>query len=106
MRSRSLGERVERHVPLERDAADDPVAELEVAGNDPVRAVGTDDDVRADAVAAHARGHAMVVGLELGDGRLLAQLRPGGRRLAGQESVQAPPLRHADQRLVVAPREA
>ncbi len=41
-------ERVERHVPLERDAADDPVAQVEVPRDDPVRTVRADDDVRAD----------------------------------------------------------
>ena len=42
-------ERLERDVPLERDAPDDPVAEAERPGDDPVRAVRADDDVRTDA---------------------------------------------------------
>ena len=56
-------------------------------------------------VAADAGGDAGVVDLDGLDASALAELGTGGRGVLGEERVESPALRHADQRLVVRPRE-
>ena len=106
MRSRSRASVSSGHVPLERDAANDPVSETHGARHDTVGAVGPDDDVCADAGGAEPDRHSGLVFRDPADGHALSQLGTCLGSLGREERVQPPPLRHPDQRLVVTPREA
>ena len=68
------------------------------ARDDPVRAVGTDEIRRADALAADARDDPVVAELELGDGRARAEVRSRSRGLLREMRVEPPALRHLDER--------
>ena len=92
-----------RHVPLERDAADDPVAETRDARDEAVRAVGADEEGGTYARVTHAGRHALVLELELGNGDAVAEV--GSRRggLLREMEVKPAALRHRDQRRAARP---
>ena len=94
-----------RDVSLERDAADDALAEPGRPRDDTVGPVGTDEEARTDEVRADACGHAGVAELDVAHGDSVAEVRPGGRRLLGEMEVEPPPLRHLDERLRALPRD-
>ena len=102
-RCSSYGARVERaprDVPLERDAADDAVAEPGRLRDDAVRAVGADEERGTDAarrrrVPSPRRRRARC----RSTGDAVAEVGSGGGRLLGEMEVEPPPLRHRDERL-------
>ena len=85
-----------RKIPLERDAVDDRAAEPEPLRGRPVRSVGADDRLDADAVAVDAE---LAVGLEL-DARAVPEGRAGFLRLLDEICVQSAPLRHQAESLL------
>ena len=106
VRERSLLERVERDVPLERDTADDVLAEAERPGDDPVRAVGADHDVGANRRPVDEGPERRSPSPSRRSTRAPSRTSaPSRAACCGEERVESPSLRHPDQRLVVAPRE-
>ena len=102
---RGAFERAPGNVALERDAADDALAEPGRPRDDTVGPVGTDEEARTDEVRADACGHAGVTELDVAHGDSVAELCPGGRRLLGEMEVEPSPLRHLDERLRALPRD-
>ena len=91
-------ERPPRDVPLERDAADDPMAEPDRAGDDAVRSVGSDEVVGAHGRAVDPCVDAFVVGHEILDAYAVPKVRSQCGSLFGEVEVEPAALGHPDER--------
>ena len=85
-------------VPLERDAAEDPLPEAGSFGHDAVRTVRSDDVRRAHAPVADPGRRAVLLHRELRHSGGVPYIDPRGRRLLDEERVEPAPLGHEDER--------
>ena len=102
---RGAFERAPGNVSLERDSADDALAEPGRPCDDTVGSIRTDEEARADDVRADACGHAGVTELDVAHGDSVAELCAGSRRLHDEMEVEPPALRHLDERLRALPSQ-
>ena len=100
-----LSSALQRNVSLERDSADDALAEPGRPCDDTVGSIRTDEEARADDVRADACGHAGVTELDVAHGDSVAELCAGSRRLLDEMEVEPPALRHLDERLRALPSQ-
>ena len=107
-RSPAVGARIEvlpGRVPLERDAANDPVAEAGRLGDDPVRAVRADHIRGRDLRTSYERCRSLTVERKPVDTRSVPEVGSGGRRLFGEMGVEKAPLGHQDERRIASSGE-
>src|SRR5262249_26085982 len=86
-------------VALQRDAVDDPAAEVERLRGDAVRAVCADDGIDVHAAPVDPHG---AVGFDLG-ADAVAEVHAGGGGLLDEERVESAPLCHQAEDVVRAP---
>ena len=85
-------------IPLERDPTLYSSVQSGRLRDDAVRAVGSDEEVGLDALAADGGRDAVLADRDLLDPRTVQEARAGGHRLLRKVCVEPAPLGHQDQR--------